>query len=304
MKEIITEWRRYITERVKPSEFYPPEFDKFLELIREHENDLWVFFDTETTGLFYKEKHVQVTQIACVTYSVQGMTEGQKPSKVDQLDVKVELGQDTLDMISQQDKEIEAGTFTDNKSIRDLLKMNQYYDGEGQAVPMESAIKKFDSFLADMREQSPSGNIVIIAQNSPFDVGVINTAYERLGLEIPDDELWDTKGALELYLAPIIRMIHEDPQASETDRKLSNALMKTSAKGGTYVATALGIVTSAFDIENKGWHNALADVQMTMNMLFSVVNYVKEKQGTYQVDTTKTRRFNATAGDPYSSSRR
>ena len=63
MKTILTEWRKFVNERVKPGEFYPQEFDKFLELIKEHEDSIWEFFDTETTGLKYKEEQVQVTQI-------------------------------------------------------------------------------------------------------------------------------------------------------------------------------------------------------------------------------------------------
>lgn len=40
MKELMTEWRKFINERVKPSEFYPKEFDKFLELIKEQDDAL------------------------------------------------------------------------------------------------------------------------------------------------------------------------------------------------------------------------------------------------------------------------
>ena len=302
MKKILTEWRKFVNERVKPSEFYPSDFNKFLELIREHEKHLWVFFDTETTGLMYKEKHVQVTQIACVVYNIEGITEDQKPTKVDEFDVKLELEKDSLDMISTQDKEVEAGTFTGYKPIRDLLKMNQYEQGE-KPIPMLAGVKKFDSFLKKMREKSPSGEIVIIAQNSPFDIGIINTAYERLGLEVPDDELWDTKAPLELYLTPIIKMIKKDPEASDIDRKLGIDLTKISSKGGEYISTSLGVVTVAFNLEDKGWHNALADVQMTMDMLATIIKYVKEKQDTYKVDTSKVKPFDPTAGDPYSPKR-
>jgi len=302
MKHILTEWRKFLNERVKPSEFYPSEFNKFLELIREHEKHLWVFFDTETTGLMYKNKEVQVTQIACVVYNVEGITEGQKPRKVNEFDVKLELEKDVLDAISAQDKEVEAGTFTGYKPIRDLLKMNQYEQGE-RPIPMLAGVKKFDSFLKQVRGKSPSGEIVIIAQNSPFDVGVINTAYERLGLEVPDDELWDTKGPLELYLIPIVKMIKDDPQALEQDKKLVKNLTKVSSRSGEYISTSLGVVTAAFNLEDKGWHNALADVQMTMDLLTTIIDYVKEKQDTYKVDTSKVKPFDPTAGDPYSPKR-
>lgn len=299
MNKILTEWRKFLNERVKPSEFYPPEFDNFLKLIKDHEDKPWIFFDTETTGLRYKDPHVQVTQIACVVYNIEGITEGKEPTKEEEFNVKVELTDETKAKIAQQRKEVEAGTFEDKKTIEDILGDNYYYDDDLKPMPLLKAVKLFDNFLNQIREKSPSGEFVMIAQNSPFDVGIINTAYERLNLTVPDDELWDTKGPLDLYLVPIIKMIKNDPEASETDKKISNLLSKSNGS----ISTSLGIVVKAFDLEDKGWHNALADVQMTMDMLFAVLNYVKEKQGSYKPDLSTVKPFDPIAGDPYSPKR-
>jgi len=301
MKKLLTEWKKFIKEDVQPGEFYPKKFDDFLNLMKDYEDKLWVFFDTETTGLLYKEAHVQVTQIACVVYNIEGITEGKTPKQVETLNVKAALTQDVLNKIEQQDKENAGKELTDTekkRTVRGILDMNQYYEEGTEYLLMKDAIQQFDDFLKDMRSKSPSGEIVIIAQNSPFDVGVINTAYERLGLEVPDDKLWDTKAVLHTYLTPILRMIDSDKGADPKDVKIINALRK-----GDKFSSSLGDVTKAFDVDNKGWHNALNDTRMTMDMLFAVINYVKAKQGKYKIDTTGLSTFDAKAGDPYSPKR-
>ena len=136
-----------------------------------------------------------------------------------------------------------------------------------------------------------------------FDVGVINMAYERLGLESPDYELWDTKAPLDLYFMPIINKIKEDPDASEEDKEIVDALTKVNKFGRPYISSSLGVVTAAFKLKDKGWHNALADVQMTIDMLFAVINFIKLKKEKYSIDFSTVKPFDATAGDPYSRKR-
>ena len=301
MKRLLREWKRFIKEDVQPGEFYPKRFDDFLNLMKDYEDHLWVFFDTETTGLHYKEAHVQVTQIACVVYNIEGITEGKTPKQVETLNVKAALTQDVLNKIEQQDKENAGKELTDTekkRTVRGLLDMNQYFEEGTDYLLMNDAIQQFDDFLKDMRSKSPSGEIVIIAQNSPFDVGVINTAYERLSLTVPDDKLWDTKAVLHTYLTPILGMIDKDKNADPKDIKIINALRK-----GDKFSSSLGDVTKAFDVDNKGWHNAINDTRMTMDMLFAVINYVKAKQDKYKIDTTSLSTFDAKAGDPYSPKR-
>ena len=48
MKRLLREWKRFIKEDVQPGEFYPKRFDDFLNLMKDYEDHLWVFFDTET----------------------------------------------------------------------------------------------------------------------------------------------------------------------------------------------------------------------------------------------------------------
>jgi len=303
MKNILTEWRKFVNERVKPGEFYPKEFDKFLDLIKENENNIWVFFDTETTGLKYKEEQVQVTQIACAAYDVRGMTEGTEPKLLETFNKKIQLSPQTLKYMEAQDEHIKSGGTVDYMSMRDILKMNQYFDESQDFLELADAIKDFNEFLGSMESKSESGEIVIIAQNSPFDVGVINTAYERLKLSPPEYELWDTKAPLELYFVPIIEKIKDDPEASEEEKSIVTKLIKKNRKGKDYVSTSLGVVTAAFDLKDKGWHNALADVQMTLDLLMAVIRFVKDKKDKYSIDYSNVRSFDAVAGDPYSPKR-
>jgi DNA polymerase III epsilon subunit-like protein len=303
MKTILTEWRKFVNERVKLGEFYPQEFDQFISLVKEHENDIWVFFDTETTGLKYKEEQVQVTQIACAAYDVKDMTEGVEPKLLETFNKKIKLSPETLKYMEAQDEHIKGGGSVEGLSMRDILKMNQYFDESEEFLEIADVIKDFNEFLKSMESKSGSGKIVLIAQNSPFDVGVINMAYERLGLESPDYELWDTKAPLDLYFMPIINKIKEDPDASEEDKEIVDALTKVNKFGRPYISSSLGVVTAAFKLKDKGWHNALADVQMTIDMLFAVINFIKLKKEKYSIDFSTVKPFDATAGDPYSRKR-
>ena len=97
--------------------------------------------------------------------------------------------------------------------------------------------------------------------------------------------------------------IKEDPDASEEDKEIVDALTKINKFGRPYISSSLGVVTAAFKLKDKGWHNALADVQMTIDMLFAVINFIKLKKEKYSIDFSTVKPFDATAGDPYSRKR-
>lgn len=305
-QKLFENWRKFKTlnERVKPGSFYPADFDKFMDLINQYKDDTWVFFDTETTGLMYKEQQVQATQIACLAYNTHGFEEGTSPEVINggTFNVKVKLQPETLDFMKNQEADIAGGAEV-KFPMKKILKMNRYGDPTAPFLKPEQAADQFEEFLDKMREQSPSGKIVMIAQNSPFDVGILNSMYERLGREPPDDETWDTKASLEVHLHPILELIKNDPEASEEDKDLVKNLTRSS-RGKELFSSSLGVVVKAFKLEDKGWHDALADVAMTMDMLEAVVNFVRRKKDQYQVDYSSVPEFDAMAGDPHNPNRR
>ena len=48
MKQILTEWRRFLNERSVKPESYPQEFSGMIKTLKNFAQHNWVFFDTET----------------------------------------------------------------------------------------------------------------------------------------------------------------------------------------------------------------------------------------------------------------
>ena len=297
MKLLIENWRKYLNEGLKIKEEYPQEFSEFLAEVESHKDDLWIVFDTETTGLGYRLDFVQITQIACIAFNTNGFVEGTEPEIVQDgsFNVKVKLQEPTLAMKRKQEAEPEKYPFPISKAF----KMTSYGSKTAPFVSPLEAIEQFEAYLEKMKSMSPSGNVILIAQNSPFDVGIINACYERLGRTPPEYDVWDSKAAVNKYFFPVVRTMRDHPEATEEDKRILNALTRVSKNGQRRLSASLGTLIKAFDIQNKGWHDALADVQMTMDMFENVVNYVRRVVSTREIDFSKGSHFNPYAGDPY-----
>lgn len=283
---------------VKHGSFYPKEFSEFLKLIESHKDDIWIVFDTETTGLMYKEDYVQPTQIACLAFDTKGFAEGTQPELVPDgaFDIKVKLQEASL---ARKKAEKENPQLSDYP-ITKIFSMTRYGEKKGKYVTPEQAIDSFENYISKMESEARSGKVIFIAQNSPFDIGILNACYERIGREPPNIETWDTKAATHYYLHPIVKALKDKPEATEEDIRIATSLFM---KDGD-LSSSLGQLIKAFDIQNKGWHNAMADVQMTMDMLYSIIDYVRKASKRANVDFSSTKEFNATAGDPYSTIRK
>jgi DNA polymerase III epsilon subunit-like protein len=295
-KQIINNWKTFINETmtVKHGSFYPKEFSQFLELLQSHKDDIWIVFDTETTGLMYKEDYVQPTQIACLAFDTKGFAEGTQPEPIPDgvFDVKVKLQDASLARKKAEKENPELS----NYPIAKIFSMTRYGEKKGNYVTPEQAINSFEKYIDKMESAARSGKVLFIAQNSPFDIGILNACYKRIGRQPPNIETWDTKAATHYYLHPIAKALKDNPEATEEDIRIVTSLLMKN--GG--LSSSLGQLIKAFDIQNKGWHNAMADVQMTMDILYNIVNYVKKASKRTKVDFSSTKQFDATAGDPYS----
>lgn len=286
-----------MNEGFKIKDKYPQEFSEFLSEVESHKDDLWVVFDTESTGLGYKLDFVQITQIACVAFNTNGFVEGTEPEIIEDgsFNVKIKLQEPTLAMKRKQQPEPEKYRFP----ISNILKMTNYGSKTAPYISPLEAIEQFEAYLEKMKSISPSGNVILIAQNSPFDVGIIHACYERLDRTPPEYDVWDSKAAINKYFFPVVRTMRDNPEATEEDKRILNAITRVSKNGQRRLSASLGVLIKAFDIQNKGWHDALADVQMTMDMFENVVNYVRRVVSTREIDFSRGSHFNPYAGDPY-----
>ena len=137
---------------------------------------------------------------------------------------------------------------------------------------MGQALRSFTEFLDKYPDR------VLVAQNAPFDVGFLNNMYQRIGREPPDDISVDTVVIFRKFLTPALKMFKANREAgkelSEQDANILNAM--TTDKGK--LSVSLGKIIKAFDVENKGWHDALADVTMLLDVLKAVINFLDVRE--------------------------
>ena len=170
--------------------------------------------------------------------------------------------------------------------------MTDYADDTVKKVKPGYVIHEFEEYLHRMKAMSSTKKIVFIAQNSPFDVGIINTLYHRMEVPPPDHEVWDTKAVIDLYFKPVLAFLKNSPDVTEEDKDLISKLTVNGRISGS-----LGNITSAFNIKNDKWHQAIEDVRMTMEMMFKIMQYLRAKSPEIR-NTVASSPFNAMAGDP------
>ena len=81
----------------------------------------------------------------------------------------------------------------------------------------------------------------------------------------------DTMKIMQLFLIPLLRTLRSDPHNDEEASKFLSQI-----KRGRRYSSSMGVVSSAYGISIKGWHNALADVEMLMSLFQHVVDTLRK----------------------------
>ena len=142
-----------------------------------------------------------------------------------------------------------------------------------EMVRMPRALKQFSDFLDKYPDR------IMVAQNAPFDNAFLNNMYQRIGEVPPDDIVVDTVMIFRKFLTPALKMFKANKEAgqelSPKDEKILNDLTKSTTGK---LSVSLGNLIKAFDVENKGWHDALADVTMLCDVLKAVINFLDARE--------------------------
>ena len=283
---------------VPSAKAYPKDFKAFMQMLKQHRNDIWIFFDTETTGLLYNEKHVQATEVAAVAYNMNGFSK--TPSLISDgvFNMKVALQQDTISFMDQEPEEYDDPR---SKTIKQLLVMTQYDEGDLEKLTPEEVAQSFTDYLDSMRAVAlkQGGKVRLIAQNAIFDVSIMNVLYSRGEIPVPLDLVWDTKIVFKNYLQSVLKFLDEKSKypVRNKDQKIIDALKK-EGNWGPYMSASLGDIINAFDISGgENWHTAIADVDLTMKALYAVVRFLDAKSNFFKTMWTKP--FDPRSGDPY-----
>lgn len=301
MKQILTEWRRFLNERSVDPSFYPPQFSEMITKLKKLAENNWVFFDTETTGLPKKDgsvpEHIQITQLAAIAYQPNGLQSMPTPVPDGQFNIKIILRDATKAELERQQAALEAGTYKEiykddpNFSIPGLLKLNDYYGGENvPRVDQSKGAQMFNEYITKQKEQSPSGKLVFWAHNSPFDAKMTNLFYERGGTPIPNVFVMDSIAIIDNYLKAVLEYLQKnESEMNAEDKHIIKSITAMSRKNKPYLASKLGLMATAFEIDNASWHEATADIGMTMQVLYNTLEYLKDpnRGGRFGVDNLR-----------------
>ena len=210
----------------------------------------WVWIDTETSGLGGPKKQ-QLTQVSAIS------------TKYDfNSNSFIEL--DTYDQKIKLTNSIKSRYSTPGDTSRRILSFNHYGSGEYKWREEKEVVGEFFSWLEGFR---PS---LFVAQNASFDMKMLSG---RFGHKI-NSEVFDTKMLIQLYYLPLIQKL------AETDSKYQDLInfIGTSSRDNGLISSSLSKIGPALGLNMTGYHDALTDCRLTINMYLKIVKFLKENQ--------------------------
>ena len=240
---------------------------ELLNWLKDKSDKYWVFTDTETTGLPSDPYEIQLTQVSglAVTYN-SSINEFEEHGYFDK---KIKLTSKTKELLKTPTK------------IRKVLSFNHY--GNKAATYYEEAeiLEEFHSFLTEW------DNPILVIQNAPFDMRFLNTRHPNLKF---NNEVIDTKDIIQLYYLPALQKL------SETEKWAQDLVIKigTSDRDNGLISSSLSKIGPALGLNMTGYHDALTDCRLAMEMLQKIVEFLQDHQDIdikkYQAERIKTKK--------------
>ena len=255
-------------EQLNENKMWYKTIPQILEWIDSKSNMSWVFIDTETTGLG-GPKQQQLTQVSAIATEYDFVSNSFK--ELDTYDEKIKLTSD-----------IKSRYTTPGDSSRKILSFNHYGSG-GYKYKEESDI--VEDFFSWIDKYSP---LLAVAQNASFDM---NMLAGRSGKKITF-EVFDTKMLIQLYYLPLIQKLAEtDPKYKEMVNTIG-----ISARDNGLISSSMSKIGPATGVVMTGYHDALTDCRITIQMYQRIVDLLKQHQSLdiskYQIERIKAIRTN------------
>ncbi len=169
-------------------------------------------------------------------------------------DKKIKLTSKTLSLMKRTDSRI-AKVLSFNHYGKSGLKYNEE----------ENVLSDFFDFI------SQYDNPMLIIQNAEFDMRYLNIRNPIVKF---DNEVLDTKQVLQLFYLPTLQKL------SETDEKSATMVSKigTSNRDNGLISSSMSKVGPALGINMTGYHDALTDCKLAMQMIQKVIDFLRENQ--------------------------
>lgn len=210
----------------------------------------WIWLDTETTGLG-GPKVQQLTQVSAIA------TEYDFSNGFDELDSydqKIKLDDVTKDKFSKP-----------GDTTKRILGFNHYGSGDFKYRPEQDVLGEFFGWLGQYEP------CLLVAQNAGFDM---NMLAGRSGEGIVN-EVFDTKMLIQLYYIPALQKLAETEESASA--KLSE--IGVSDRDNGLVSSSLSKIGPALGINMSGYHDALTDCRLAMQMYEGMVEFLKNNTG-------------------------
>ena len=314
--------------------------DKLQNLLDTYKDRVWVWFDTETTGLKHADPTFQVTQYGATSMDFGDFTgapkqvgENYNPMQWlddEAIDKVVEQKQDMKELellltpgsrvrgafgkikdiigkyfspkfVEKLDAALDSKDFKrffslarfgqekiEGMTIENALDFTRYYGRDtDQYQARRDNIINFANYFKDVESKSGK-KALIVAHNLPFDLKAMMAELEKAKGTIEEDDKeflsaidyltqkfgdqasqLDTVKVFKDVLAPLViqfNKLKSYQMDTPQERRLVDKLFKINKRGNEYITVSLGPLIDALDLEDKGWHDALADVIMTADV--------------------------------------
>jgi len=268
-------WKTFLKENSKMLGF---SIHDIVDRINSYQDNTWIFFDTETMG--FNPKIDQITEIGAMA------VEPRTGEVVGDFDEFIKLNDPSLSRLHdpeseerrQWDRE-QKKSWKPLKDPSDVLAMTRYGGRDREYHDEQEILNKFEEFV----EQFP--NPLLVAKNARFDMHFVNSRKNQKLKKYP---VLDTDPFIRHHAIPLLVEFAEgnfDPFSRRVQIRAQSILDTLRFSRGGY-SSSLGKMAPAFGIDVGDWHNALADVKMTIEMFNSLKKLFNYAIGV-SVDTRK-----------------
>jgi DNA polymerase III alpha subunit (gram-positive type) len=259
---------RNYSQFILEHKFWGKSITEFLNWIKGKSNKYFVLLDTETTGLISDPYEVQLTQISCIVIKYDYDSNSFK--EIDTYNRKLKLTDTSLALMKKP-----------QNNIKRILSFNHYGQKGIQFHDESETLQDFFQFLKQFDES------ILMIQNAEFDMRFLNTRNPIVKF---DNEVIDTKQVAQLFYLPLLQKLAEtDPEFREMVQKIG-----TSDRDKGLISSSLSKIGPALGINMTGYHDALTDTKLMMQMFQSMIEFMKQHQDVdiqkYQIERIKTKR--------------
>ena len=254
-----TQWKTFLTENSKMLGF---SIDDILDRINSYQDNTWIFFDTETMG--FNPQMDQLTEIGAMAI------DPKTGDVVGDFDEFIKLNPPSLSRLHDPESEERRQWEKEQKKSwkpldkpSDVLAMTRYGGKDREYHDEQEILSKFEEFI----EQFP--NPLLVAKNARFDMHFVNARKNERLKRYP---VLDTDPFIRHHAIPLlIEFANGDfgPFSRRVQLRAQSILKTLEYRPGKY-SSSLGKMAPAFGIDVGDWHNALADVKMTIEMFNSL----------------------------------